>query len=100
MIKKKKKKTSRVPDAFSRLLVDTTLSSVYVALQLPGFFLKNHDYGMYSNNVEFINDLLNMKTRYSMEFLNLIGQKALIHIWINSSSDRFVLICYYFYSKA
>lgn len=32
-------------------------------LQLPAFFMKSHDYTMYSNDVEFINGLLNTKTR-------------------------------------
>ncbi|XP_077405546.1 uncharacterized protein C6orf136 homolog isoform X2 [Vanacampus margaritifer] len=31
--------------------------------ELPNFFHKNHDYSMYSNDVEFINGLLNTKTR-------------------------------------
>ncbi|XP_061687658.1 uncharacterized protein C6orf136 homolog isoform X3 [Syngnathoides biaculeatus] len=31
--------------------------------QLPNFFRKNHDYTMYSNDIEFINGLLNTSTR-------------------------------------
>ncbi|XP_035246112.1 uncharacterized protein LOC118212396 isoform X1 [Anguilla anguilla] len=31
--------------------------------ELPRFFLKSHDYSMYSPDVEFINGLLNIKTR-------------------------------------
>ncbi|XP_061764327.1 uncharacterized protein C6orf136 homolog isoform X1 [Nerophis ophidion] len=31
--------------------------------ELPNFFHKTHDYSMYSNDVEFINGLLNTKTR-------------------------------------
>ncbi|XP_061616945.1 uncharacterized protein C6orf136 homolog isoform X1 [Phyllopteryx taeniolatus] len=31
--------------------------------ELPNFFRKNHDYTMYSNDIEFINGLLNTKTR-------------------------------------
>lgn len=34
-----------------------------LTLQLPAFFMKSHDYTMYSNDVEFINGLLNTKTR-------------------------------------
>lgn len=32
-------------------------------IELPGFFSKQHDYSMYSVDVEFINELLNTKTR-------------------------------------
>lgn len=32
-------------------------------IELPAFFMKSHDYTMYSNDVEFINGLLNTKTR-------------------------------------
>ncbi|XP_039197799.1 uncharacterized protein C6orf136 homolog [Crotalus tigris] len=31
--------------------------------ELPAFFLKSHDYEMYSQDVEFINEILHMKTR-------------------------------------
>lgn len=31
--------------------------------ELPSFFIKNHDYTMYSKDLEFINGLLNTKTR-------------------------------------
>ncbi|KAJ8354520.1 hypothetical protein SKAU_G00220870 [Synaphobranchus kaupii] len=34
--------------------------------ELPRFFLKNHDYSMYSPDIEFINGLLNIKTRGRM----------------------------------
>ncbi|KAJ8288064.1 hypothetical protein COCON_G00007230 [Conger conger] len=34
--------------------------------ELPRLFLKNHDYSMYSPDVEFINGLINMKTRGRM----------------------------------
>lgn len=33
------------------------------SLQLPGFFLKTHDYGIYSENVEFVNEILHLRTR-------------------------------------
>lgn len=42
--------------------VGNVISTAFV-LQLPRFFLKSHDYTMYSNDVEFINGLLNTKTR-------------------------------------
>ncbi|XP_042632735.1 uncharacterized protein LOC109057605 [Cyprinus carpio] len=32
-------------------------------VELPSFFVKNHDYSIYSEDVEFINGLLNTKTR-------------------------------------
>lgn len=32
-------------------------------IELPSFFLKNHDYGMYSVDIEFINGLLHTQTR-------------------------------------
>uniref|UniRef100_A0A3Q3WTS2 Uncharacterized protein n=1 Tax=Mola mola TaxID=94237 RepID=A0A3Q3WTS2_MOLML len=32
-------------------------------IELPCFFMKSHDYTMYSSDMEFINGLLNMKTR-------------------------------------
>ncbi|KAJ6652880.1 hypothetical protein lerEdw1_010538 [Lerista edwardsae] len=31
--------------------------------ELPGFFLKTHDYGIYSENVEFVNEILHLRTR-------------------------------------
>ncbi|KAK1131674.1 hypothetical protein AOXY_G38440 [Acipenser oxyrinchus oxyrinchus] len=31
--------------------------------ELPNFFLKNHDYNIYSKDVEFINEFLHMKTK-------------------------------------
>ncbi|KAF4080554.1 hypothetical protein AMELA_G00172590 [Ameiurus melas] len=52
-------------------------------IELPGFFLKNHDYGMYSNNVEFINDLLNMKTRGRVTY------QLTLALW------RLLCLCYY-----
>ncbi|KAF5909104.1 uncharacterized protein DAT39_001127, partial [Clarias magur] len=52
-------------------------------VELPSFFLKNHDYSMYSNNVEFVNDLLNMKTRG-----RVVYQLTLV-LW------RLLCLCYY-----
>ncbi|KAM4725372.1 uncharacterized protein C6orf136 homolog isoform 2-T2 [Anableps anableps] len=46
-------------------------------LELPSFFMTNHDYTMYSNDVEFINGLLNTKTRLTLS------------LW------RFLSLCYY-----
>ncbi|XP_048848545.1 uncharacterized protein C6orf136 homolog [Brienomyrus brachyistius] len=41
------------------------LALMYEALriELPSFFMKRHNYGLYSEDVEFINGLLRMKTR-------------------------------------
>lgn len=36
---------------------------IVFVLQLPNFFRKNHDYTMYSKDVEFINGIINVKTR-------------------------------------
>ncbi|XP_076013260.1 uncharacterized protein C6orf136 homolog isoform X2 [Genypterus blacodes] len=49
-------------------------------IELPSFFWKNHDYSMYSNDVEFINGLLNTKTRsYDVFSTFYIGHDGLIH---------------------
>uniref|UniRef100_A0A3P9P823 Si:ch211-215a10.4 n=1 Tax=Poecilia reticulata TaxID=8081 RepID=A0A3P9P823_POERE len=50
---------------------------------LPNFFMTNHDYTMYSNDVEFINGLLNMKTR------GLTWYRLTLSLW------RFLSLCYY-----
>ncbi|XP_058260794.1 uncharacterized protein C6orf136 homolog [Hemibagrus wyckioides] len=52
-------------------------------IELPRFFLKNHDYSMYSNNMEFINDLLNMKTR------GRVAYQLTLALW------RLMCLCYY-----
>ncbi|XP_054877935.1 uncharacterized protein C6orf136 homolog isoform X2 [Poeciliopsis prolifica] len=52
-------------------------------LELPNFFMTDHDYTMYSNDVEFINGLLNMKTR------GLMGYRLTLSLW------RFLSLCYY-----
>ncbi|XP_042362549.1 uncharacterized protein C6orf136 homolog [Plectropomus leopardus] len=52
-------------------------------IELPNFFLKNHDYSMYSNDMEFINGLINTKTR---------GRKVYqltLTLW------RILCLCYY-----
>ncbi|XP_038141839.1 uncharacterized protein C6orf136 homolog [Cyprinodon tularosa] len=52
-------------------------------LELPSFFMTNHDYTMYSNDVEFINGLMNMKTR------GLLVYRLTLSLW------RFLALCYY-----
>lgn len=52
-------------------------------IELPGFFKKNHDYSMYSVDVEFINGLLNTRTRGRVLYqMNLT-------LW------RLLCLCYY-----
>ncbi|XP_047239677.1 uncharacterized protein C6orf136 homolog isoform X2 [Girardinichthys multiradiatus] len=58
------------------------LSMMYerLRLELPSFFMTNHDYTMYSNDVEFINGLINIKTRSYDAFSTFyIGHDGLIH---------------------
>lgn len=58
--------------------------SVFV-LQLPSFFIKNHDYTMYSNDMEFINGLMNTKTRWICLFnLGIM----VMHYYRNSHADQ------------
>ncbi|KAI5607761.1 hypothetical protein C0J50_9863 [Silurus asotus] len=52
-------------------------------IELPRFFLKNHDYSMYSNDVEFINDLLKTKTR------GRVAYQLTLTLW------RLLCLCYY-----
>ncbi|TSK28222.1 hypothetical protein Baya_2409 [Bagarius yarrelli] len=52
-------------------------------IELPRFFLKNHDYSLYTNNMEFINNLLNMKTR------GRVAYQLTLTMW------RLVCLCYY-----
>lgn len=51
--------------------------------ELPGFFLKNHDYSMYSSDVEFINGLINTKTRGRVVY------QFTLSLW------RLLCMCYY-----
>lgn len=51
--------------------------------ELPGFFGKSHDYSMYSNDVEFINGLLNTKTRGRGVY------QFTVSLW------RLLCLCYY-----
>uniref|UniRef100_A0A3Q2QUS0 Si:ch211-215a10.4 n=1 Tax=Fundulus heteroclitus TaxID=8078 RepID=A0A3Q2QUS0_FUNHE len=52
-------------------------------LELPNFFMTNHDYTMYSNDVEFINGLLNIRSR------GLLVYRLTLSLW------RFLSLCYY-----
>ncbi|KAL6457482.1 hypothetical protein MHYP_G00344450 [Metynnis hypsauchen] len=51
--------------------------------ELPAFFVKNHDYSMYSIDVEFINGLLNTKTR------GRVAYQLTLSLW------RLLCLCYY-----
>lgn len=55
-------------------------------IELPSFFSKHHDYTMYSNDLEFINGLINTKTR------GLLVYQLTLSLW------RVLCVCYY--SKA
>ncbi|KAG7499888.1 hypothetical protein JOB18_002095 [Solea senegalensis] len=44
-------------------------------IELPKLFMKNHDYTMYSYDVEFINSILNFKTR------GLVQYKVAVSLW-------------------
>lgn len=52
-------------------------------IELPSFFMTNHDYTMYSNDVEFINGLLNIRTRGRMMY------RLTLSLW------RLLCLCYY-----
>lgn len=52
-------------------------------LELPGFFMSNHDYSMYSNDVEFINGLINVRTRGRLPY------QLTLSLW------RLLCLCYY-----
>ncbi|XP_071775274.1 uncharacterized protein C6orf136 homolog [Centroberyx gerrardi] len=52
-------------------------------IELPSFFLKSHDYTMYSDDVEFINGLLNTKTRGRLLY------QLTLSLW------RLLCFCYY-----
>ncbi|KAK5854566.1 hypothetical protein PBY51_004751 [Eleginops maclovinus] len=55
-------------------------------IELPSFFSKDHDYTMYSSDLEFINGLLNTKSR------GLLVYQLTLSLW------RILCVCYY--SKA
>uniref|UniRef100_A0A1A7WGV2 Chromosome 6 open reading frame 136 n=1 Tax=Iconisemion striatum TaxID=60296 RepID=A0A1A7WGV2_9TELE len=65
--------------------LEENLALMYERLrvELPSFFMTNHDYTMYSNNVEFINGLLNTRTRGRMVY------QVMLSVW------RFLCLCYY-----
>ncbi|XP_072530884.1 uncharacterized protein C6orf136 homolog [Salminus brasiliensis] len=52
-------------------------------IELPRFFVKNHDYSIYSNDVEFINGLLNTKTK------GRVSYQLILALW------RLLCLCYY-----
>lgn len=52
-------------------------------IELPSFFKENHDYSMYSLDVEFVNGLLNTKTRGRVVY------QLSLTLW------RFLCLCYY-----
>ncbi|KAM9737517.1 uncharacterized protein C6orf136 homolog isoform 2-T5 [Menidia menidia] len=52
-------------------------------IELPAFFMSNHDYSMYSHDMEFINGLLNMKTRGRALY------RLSLSLW------RLLCLCYY-----
>ncbi|XP_060916555.1 uncharacterized protein C6orf136 homolog [Labrus mixtus] len=52
-------------------------------IELPSFFMKTHDYSMYSKDLEFINGLLNTKTRGRVLY------QLILSLW------RFLSLCYY-----
>ncbi|KAM9340308.1 uncharacterized protein C6orf136 homolog [Symphorus nematophorus] len=52
-------------------------------IELPSFFMKGHDYSMYSIDMEFINGLINTKTRGRVVY------QLTLSLW------RFLCLCYY-----
>lgn len=52
-------------------------------MELPSFFMKSHDYTMYSNDMEFINGLMNTKTRGRVVY------QLTLSLW------RLLCLCYY-----
>ncbi|CAJ1083627.1 uncharacterized protein C6orf136 homolog [Xyrichtys novacula] len=52
-------------------------------IELPGFFMKTHDYSMYSKDLEFVNGFLNTKTR------GLVMYQLTLSLW------RVLCMCYY-----
>ncbi|XP_022599831.1 uncharacterized protein C6orf136 homolog [Seriola dumerili] len=61
------------------------LATMYerLRIELPSFFIKNHDYTMYSSDMEFINGLLNTKTRGRVLY------QLTLSLW------RLLCLCYY-----
>ncbi|KAM4630536.1 uncharacterized protein C6orf136 homolog isoform 2-T2 [Polymixia lowei] len=52
-------------------------------IELPSFFLKSHDYTMYSNDMEFVNGLMNTHTRGRLVY------QLTLSLW------RLLCLCYY-----
>ncbi|XP_051271332.1 uncharacterized protein C6orf136 homolog [Dicentrarchus labrax] len=52
-------------------------------IELPNFFMKSHDYSMYSHDMEFINGLINTKTRGRVLY------QLTLSLW------RLLCLCYY-----
>lgn len=52
-------------------------------IELPDFFVKSHDYSMYSNDLEFVNGLINTKTR------GRVAYRMMLSAW------RLLCLCYY-----
>ncbi|XP_029023203.1 uncharacterized protein C6orf136 homolog isoform X2 [Betta splendens] len=65
--------------------VEKKLAVMYerLRIELPSVFVRNHDYTMYSNDVEFINGLINARTR------GRVWYKFTLSLW------RFLCLCYY-----
>lgn len=61
------------------------LAMVYerLRIELPCFFAKSHDYTMYSDNVEFLNGLINTHTRGRLSY------RLALSLW------RLLCLCYY-----
>lgn len=54
-----------------------------LGMELPNFFVKNHDYTMYSKDMEFLNGLLNTSTRGRVLY------QLVLSLW------RLLCLCYY-----
>ncbi|XP_029588118.1 uncharacterized protein c34h6orf136 [Salmo trutta] len=52
-------------------------------IELPSFFMKSHDYTMYTNDIEFVNCILNAKTRGRVLY------QLSLSLW------RLLCLCYY-----
>ncbi|XP_071356710.1 uncharacterized protein C6orf136 homolog [Trachinotus anak] len=61
------------------------LATMYerLRIELPSFFIQNHDYTMYSSDMEFINGLMNTKTRGRVLY------QLTLSLW------RLLCLCYY-----
>ncbi|XP_034455481.1 uncharacterized protein C6orf136 homolog isoform X1 [Hippoglossus hippoglossus] len=57
-----------------------------LGIELPSFFIKNHDYTMYSKDIEFLNGLMNTKTRGRVLY------QLILSLWR--------LLCLFYYADA